>query len=277
MAPQNFVKMNEGSLKDNYQIGKPLGEGGFGEVRYCRSKTTKEARAVKFIHKNRLSEDDKSMIMNEVAVLGQMDHPNIVRLYEFYEEANVYCIVQEICTGGELFDQIIKTGRFKENKARVLIKRLLSVINYCHQKGIVHRDLKPENILLEPDSDFGSMKVIDFGTACQYDKNGHRRLNEMLGTPYYIAPEVLSGRYNEKCDIWSIGVITFMLLSGKAPFFGNDDEAIFQMVREGKFQFSQPSWKMCSKDSRDFITRCLDKDFLKRPTAQQCLDHTWIA
>jgi calcium-dependent protein kinase len=111
-------------------------------------------------------------------------------------------------------------------------------MNYCHGKGIVHRDLKPENILLEPDLDFNKMKIIDFGTAIPFDTNGKRRITELLGTPYYIAPEVLARHYNEKCDIWSIGVITFMLLSGKAPFFGDDDEKIFEAVRIGKFEFS---------------------------------------
>lgn len=121
--------------------------------------------------------------------------------------------------------------------AQVLVKRLVGVMNYCHSQGIVHRDLKPENILLEPDMDFDKMKIIDFGTAVPYNPKAKKSLNEVLGTPFYIAPEVLKGNYNEKCDVWSIGVITFMILSGKAPFFGRDDRAIFDMVRKGKFDF----------------------------------------
>lgn len=125
----------------------------------------------------------------------------------------------------------------------MLIKNLLSCINYCHNKGVIHRDLKPENILLEPDMDFNKMKIIDFGTAAPYDQGGKRGMTEVLGTPFYIAPEVLNARYNEKCDLWSIGVITYMVLSGKAPFFGKTDPEIYARVREGKFEFSAPSWK----------------------------------
>jgi calcium-dependent protein kinase len=184
-----------------------------------------------------------------------MDHPNIVRLYEFYDEPKYYCLVQEVCQGGELFDAIINAGKFKESQARVLINRLLSVINYCHDKGIVHRDLKPENILLEPDMDFEKMKIIDFGTAIPYkehlnDNKSKKSMQEVLGTPFYIAPEVLNASYTEKCDIWSIGVITFMLLSGKAPFFGKDDAAIFAMVRKGSFEFTSSNWKHVSSEAQ---------------------------
>lgn len=216
--------------------------------------------------------------MNEVQVLSEMDHPNIIRLYEYYDEPKYYCLVQEVCSGGELFDAIINAGKFKESSARTLIKRLLSCINYCHGKGIVHRDLKPENILLEPDLDFEKMKIIDFGTAVPYDANGKNKkaMSEVLGTPFYIAPEVLAANYNEKCDIWSIGVITFMLLSGKAPFFGKDDAAIFNMVRKGKFEFTSTNWKMVSSEAKEFITALLTLDPKKRPSAQQCLEHKWI-
>ena len=205
-----------------------------------------------------------------------MDHPNIVRLYEFYDEPNYYCLVQEVCSGGELFDAIIKSGKFRESTARILIKSMLSCINYCHSKGVVHRDLKPENVLLEPDMDFNKMKIIDFGTAVPYDKNGKRGLKEVLGTPFYIAPEVLNANYNEKCDIWSIGVITYMVLSGKAPFFGKTDPDIYASVRKGKFEFSAPTWKQVSQDAKDFICQLLTVDHKKRPSAQQALDHKWI-
>lgn len=246
MQAATYVKQARGKLRENYKIGKKLGEGGFGEVRLCKQITSGEARAVKYLKKDMLSLEDKNLILNEVKILSEMDHPNIVRLYEFYDEPSYYCLVQEVCSGGELFDAIIKNGKFKERTAQVLIKSMLSCINYCHNKGIVHRDLKPENILLEPDMDFNKMKIIDFGTAVPYDQKGKRGLKEVLGTPFYIAPEVLAGNYNEKCDIWSIGVITYMVLSGKAPFFGKTDPDIYASVRRGKFEFSAPSWKLVS-------------------------------
>jgi len=164
-----YVKQGTGKLRDNYKIGKKLGEGGFGEVRLCKHIASGEARAVKYLKKDMLTHEDKELILNEVRILSEMDHPNIVRLYEFYDEPAYYCLVQEVCSGGELFDAIIKSGKFKESTARILIKSMLSCINYCHGKGVVHRDLKPENILLEPDMDFNKMKIIDFGTAIPYD------------------------------------------------------------------------------------------------------------
>ena len=264
---QTFVKQAKGKLRDNYKIGKKLGEGGFGEVRLVKSIITGEARAVKYLKKDMLSVEDKQTIMNEVNTLANMDHPNIVRLYEFYDEPAYYCLVQEVCTGGELFDAIIKSGKFKEATARTLIKTLLSCINYCHGQGIVHRDLKPENILLEPDLDMNNMKIIDFGTAVPYDSKGKRGLKEILGTPFYIAPEVLSANYNEKCDIWSIGVITYMVLSGKAPFYGRTDADIYASVKRGKFEFTALSWKTVSVDAKDFITALLELDPKKRPSA----------
>jgi calcium-dependent protein kinase len=134
-------------------------------------------------------------------------------------------------------------------------------MNYCHDKGIVHRDLKPENILLEPDLDVEKMKIIDFGSSTPFDKDGKRKITEVLGTPYYMAPEIMNENYNEKCDIWSIGVITFMLLSGKAPFYGDSDQAIFDMVKKGEVIFSHRSWKLVSVEAQDFISTLLTHDY----------------
>jgi calcium-dependent protein kinase len=130
--------------------------------------------------------------------------------------------------------------------------------------------------LLEPDLDVTKMKIIDFGAATPFDKDGKIKSFETTGTPYYMAPEVIERQYNEKCDIWSIGVITFMLLSGKAPFFGDDDETVFKMVKKGKFQFSSDSWKLVSKEAQDFITNLLTYDYNKRPSAAHALNDPWI-
>ena len=145
-----------------------------------------------------------------------------------------------ICKGGELFDEILQRGKFSERDGAVLMKQVLSCINYCHQANIVHRDLKPENILLEQNKEFDQIKIIDFGTSLVYDPN--RNLDEKLGTPYYIAPEVLNKNYNEKCDIWSAGVITYITLSGMPPFNGQSDQEIMKKVREGQFSFDDRIW-----------------------------------
>lgn len=216
-----FVGRTEGKLRDFYRIGKVLGEGAFGEVRLCVHRDSGAQRAVKVLRKSHMDEDEKRMLFNEINILKEIDHPNIVKMYEFFEDEKRYYIVTEICKGGELFDEILARGKFNEKDAAVLIKQVLSCINYCHSAKIVHRDLKPENILLEQNKEFDQIKIIDFGTSLVYDPN--KKLDEKLGTPYYIAPEVLGKSYGSKCDIWSIGVIVYILLSGIPPFNGKDD------------------------------------------------------
>ena len=147
-------------------------------------------------------------------------------MYEFFEDEKRYYLVTEICKGGELFDEVCKRGKFSESDAAVLIKQVLSCVNYCHKSNIVHRDLKPENILLEQNKEYDQIKIIDFGTSLVYDPS--KQLDEKLGTPYYIAPEVLNKSYNSKCDIWSVGVITYILLSGQPPFNGENDKDIMK-------------------------------------------------
>jgi calcium-dependent protein kinase len=147
-------------------------------------------------------------------------------------------------------------------------------VNYCHQNRIVHRDLKPENILLEANKDFDQIKIIDFGTSLNYDST--KFLEEKLGTPYYIAPEVLNKHYNEKCDIWSCGVICYILLSGVPPFNGSTDQEIMKKVKLGKFTFDDDHWKGMSQSCKDFISQLLTYDHEKRPCAEDILRHPWI-
>ena len=151
---------------------------------------------------------------------------------------------------------------------------MLSCINYCHGKNIVHRDLKPENILLEQNKEFDQIKIIDFGTSLVYDPN--RNLDEKLGTPYYIAPEVLNKNYNEKCDIWSAGVITYILLSGMPPFNGQSDQEIMKKVREGSFSFDDRIWQTISENAKNFISSLLTYNPEERPSAEVALRHPWL-
>lgn len=147
-------------------------------------------------------------------------------------------------------------------------------MNYCHTENIVHRDLKPENILLEASCDFDSIKIIDFGTALEYQDGSI--LRDMMGTAYYMAPEVINERYNEKCDVWSCGIITYILLSGEPPFFGHTDQETFRKIRRGKFSFAKPVWNNVSEKAKDFITQMLTLDFDDRPSAGDCLNHPWL-
>jgi calcium-dependent protein kinase len=210
------------------------------------------------LRKSNMDEDEKKMLFNEINILKNLDHPNIVKMYESFEDEKRYYIVTEICKGGELFDEIIARGKFTEKDAAVLMKQVLSCVNYCHKNNIVHRDLKPENVLLEANKDFDQIKIIDFGTSLQFDPS--KFLDEKLGTPYYIAPEVLNKKYNEKCDIWSCGVILFIILSGVPPFNGANDQEIMKNVKIGKFSFSDPCWTNVSDKAKDLIKKLLTYD-----------------
>jgi len=251
-----------------------LGSGAFGEVRVCVHRESGAQRAVKVLRKSHMDEEEKKMLFNEINNLKDLDHPNILKMYEFFEDEKRYYIVTDICKGGELFDEIVARGKFTERDASVLIKQVLSCVNYCHTHKIVHRDLKPENILLEQNREFDQIKIIDFGTSLVFDES--KRLDEKLGTPYYIAPEVLAKSYGPKCDIWSVGVIAYIVLSGIPPFNGATDQEIMKKVKLGKFSFADPVWATISDSAKDFITQLLTRDQEKRPSAEQALQHPWI-
>ena len=196
----DFVIEKHGKLRDIYRIGKKLGEGAFGSVRKLTHRTTGETRAVKTIHKKNLhSEEECQTFFNEVSVLRSIDHPNVIKLYEFYQDDKNYYLITEFCSGGELFDRIINSGHFSEALAARYMHQILSVVSYCHERNIVHRDLKPENFLLDTQDEEANLKVIDFGTS-QFFRLGDR-LTQKFGTPYYIAPEVLRKNYDHLCDV----------------------------------------------------------------------------
>jgi calcium-dependent protein kinase len=175
-----------------------------------------------------MGESEKIRLKYEIDILKNLIHPNIVRLYEVYEDKNSIFLVTELCDGRELFDEIIARGRFIEQEAAIVTKQMLQAIAYCHENNVAHRDLKPENILIDYKSK-GSIKVIDFGTSHVFQKEANV-MHQMYGTAYYIAPEVLAGAYTEKCDVWSIGVILYVMLSGKPPFNGRNDREILAKV-----------------------------------------------
>jgi calcium-dependent protein kinase len=176
--------------------------------------------------------------------------------------------------GGELFDEIDKNGAFMEEDTAVLMMNVLSCVNYCHKKGIMHRDLKPENILLTKSKKLEDLKIIDFGLAC-YFKPGERH-SDAVGSAYYKAPELLKESYCEKCDIWSCGVICYILLGGYAPFDGDDDRQIFDAILEGAVEFDDPVWDEISEDAKDFIEECLTYNERHRPSAAEALTHPWL-
>lgn len=270
----DFVSERHGRIRDTYRIGSKVGDGAFGSVRKITHRVTGEVRAVKTIHKKSLrTEEERQTFFNEVAVLRALDHPNILKLYEFYQDDKNYYLITEFCSGGELFDRIINRGYFSEAVAAEYMRQILSVVCYCHDRGVVHRDLKPENFLLDSPSEDANLKVIDFGTARFFNQGEF--MTQKFGTPYYIAPEVLRRSYDEKCDIWSAGVNMYILLCGYPPFGGHSDEQILKRVAAGRFAFPSPEWDNISREAKDLISKMLSPAST-RISAHEALQHPWI-
>ena len=268
----SFVAYKTNNISKDYTLGKTLGSGSFGTVRKAIHKETKQERAIKILKK---SGQDEEKFFLEVNILSKLTHPNIMHIYEFYEDKANYYIVSELCKGGELFDMITEKGAFKESEACPLMHQLMSAITYCHQNRIVHRDLKPENILLEDKNrDNPVIKLIDWGGARYFSK--HKKMTKINGTPYYIAPEVLSETYNEKCDVWSAGVILYILLCGYPPFNGETDKEIMEAVKKGEFDFPEEEWSVITEEGKDLIKKMLTYDPKKRLSAAQTLGHPWF-
>ncbi|XP_074560762.1 calcium-dependent protein kinase 5-like [Curcuma longa] len=263
-------------LEDRYVLQEELGWGQFGVIRACADMITGESVACKSIAKDRLvtTEDIKSIKL-EIEVMARLSgHPNVVDLKAVYEDNDYVHLVMELCAGGELFHHLEKHGYFCEHEAAVLFRLLMEVVMYCHDKGVIHRDLKPENILLATKSLSSPIKLADFGLAT-YIQPGHS-LSGTVGSPFYIAPEVLAGGYNEAADVWSAGVILYILLSGMPPFWGKTKSRIFESVRSAKLQFASDPWQSVSDSAKDLIRRMLCRYPSQRLTAKQVLDHSWI-
>lgn len=269
-----FVIEHGGSLRETYKMGKKLGEGAFSTVRVVQHRQTGESRAAKVINMKRISIEEKESIQREVAILKSLDHPNIIRIHECYEDGDQFYIITELCNGGEVFAKIIETGSFSEAQAAMYVRQILSVVIYLHERNLVHRDLKPENFLLSTTSEDATLKVIDFGTAAYFEQG--KLLTERIGTPYYIAPEILEHNYNEKADLWSTGICMFIMLSGYPPFGGNTDYVILNNVKGGRFHFYSPDWDNISFEAKDLICQLLKMNPAARIEAKDALKHPWL-
>ena len=232
---------------------------------------------MKIIQCKSSSENHTLTINKEINILKDLDHPNILKVYEFYSSEKYIYIINELCTGGELFDKIVDVKYFSESVACNIMRQLLSAVAYCHEKGVIHRDLKPENILIESseekDKEFFHIKVIDFGT-CEILKK--KKLTEQIGTSFYIAPEVLKNGYNEKCDLWSCGVILYILLCGSPPFYGKNEKEIFRKILDGNFSFRHKIWNKISPEAKNLVLKLLQINPIKRLSAQEALEDVWF-
>ncbi|KAK6149032.1 hypothetical protein DH2020_016557 [Rehmannia glutinosa] len=265
----------------HYEIEEEVGRGHFGYT--CSAKGKKGSLkgqdvAVKVIPKSKMttaiSVED---VRREVKILRVLTgHKNLVQFYDAYEdEDNVY-VVMELCKGGELLDRILsRGGKYAEEDAKIIMEQILSVVAYCHLQGVVHRDLKPENFLFTSKDEHSPLKAIDFGLS-DYVKPDER-LNDIVGSAYYVAPEVLHRSYGTEADMWSIGVIAYILLCGSRPFWARTESGIFRAVLKADPSFDEAPWPSLSPDAVDFVKRLLNKDYRKRLTAAQALSHPWLA
>jgi calcium-dependent protein kinase len=275
-----LIQEAEGDPYELYDEVKLLGEGSFGKVFKVMHKISKVTRAMKVINKQKaaIGVEEEEALINEINILKSLDHPNILKVYEYFNTKRKLFLITELCTGGELFDRITNDKKFNEKLASHVMKQLLSAVQFCHANHIIHRDLKPENILIESEEEarkeFFTIKVIDFGTSDKLKKN--KMLEKQIGTPFYIAPEVLNNKYNEKCDLWSCGVIMYILLCGVPPFYGDDENEIYAMVKEGKYTMEGQEWEEISEDAKDLIKNLLKKDINRRYSAEQALNHVWF-
>lgn len=274
-ALKNFACSNPGKIEDFYDVDKRIGEGAFGTVRKAMCKHTKIKRAVKSIQKSATQEMKK--LKEEIEIIRLLDHPNIVRLFESFEDRKTVYLVLELCDGGELFERIVQAGTFTENVAAFCVRQMLLAINYLHQNLIIHRDLKPENwLVVSSDAvEKSTLKLIDFGISKRL-KPGEWASTK-AGTPNYVAPEVFSGRYNEKVDVWSSGVIAYIMLCGSQPFTGKNAPEILKAVKNGKVSMEEKPWRKISSEAKGLVKCLLQKDIRVRPSSAQALAHVWLA
>jgi calcium-dependent protein kinase len=279
IAKSMLVAENKDKISKSYKILEKIGEGSFGKVYKVIYILTNQLRAMKLVKKESVQyQDDEKKFLKEIEVLSKLDHPNIIKVYEYFVDKKNFYVINELATGGELFDQISKIQFFNEHDAAHIMKQVFSAVCYLHANKIVHRDLKPENILLESKDDGDlSLKIIDFGAANFFKgEDGNAKLSLKIGTPYYMAPEVFNKNYTNKCDLWSCGVILYILLVGFPPFDGETDEEIEANVRCGEYTFDTEEWVGVSDDAKNLVRNLLQMDPNKRYTAEQSLKDIWI-
>lgn len=284
-ASDVFIYGRTPDINETYEFLRVLGSGQYGKAHAAKNKTTGQHVAVKTINKSRFRFADRryqfDAMRNEIAITRALNHPNIISLFEVYENETDLHLVMELCQGGELFDRIKAKKQYSELEAQGVLRQIASALVCLHQNKIAHCDLKPDNFLFDGSGDDAKVKIIDFGMARALRRREY--LKHLRGTPYYIAPEVLEGQYSEHCDMWSFGVVMFVMLFGFPPFHGNSDQDIFNAIRAGFTPEVKPGWGAwfpqalnISTSAQDLIARLLTNDPISRLSAEEVLDHPWI-
>jgi len=260
-----------------YTLKGVLGTGAFSTVKEGVHKNAPPgvSYAIKVVDRNKLTEEDAAALIDEVTILKEFDHPHVIKLFDFFEEPNTYYLVMERMSGGELFDRIVAKLYYNEKEARDVCKTLLDAVNYCHENNVAHRDLKPENLLLLSAENDSEVKIADFGFAKRvFVPNS---LTTQCGTPGYVAPEILEGLpYDTAADMWSVGVILYILLGGYPPFIEKNQRDLFRKIRRGEYEFHEEYWGAVSQDAKNLISSLLAVDPKKRLAAEEALSNNWI-
>jgi len=263
-------------VEEFYDIKDEIGRGAFSVVKVGIHRKTGKKFAIKIIEKTNLGAD-LNRLQTEIKILKQVDHPNIIKLKELFETSSTLAIVTELVTGGELFDKIVEQGSYSEKDASILVAKMVSAIDYLHKRGIVHRDLKPENLLLKDENSITEVKIADFGLSKIVGTNFSLMLTA-CGTPSYVAPEVLTATgYDKEVDLWSIGVITYILLCGFPPFYNENISKLFEEIMQADYDFPDEYWAHISDKAKDFVSKLLVSDPSRRLTAAEALQHPWIS
>lgn len=266
---------NHVDIQKYYHFNRVLGHGHFGTVREVHqiADPMKKLYAVKSIPKDKIVKELKLM-KTELELLRVVDHPNIIKFYETFEDERYVHIVMEECTGGDLFDHLIVNGQYTEREAASLLEKIIAAINHLHTLHICHRDIKPENFLFAAPDQSSDIKIIDFGLATKF---GEDQMHTVVGTPYYVAPEVLRGNYDQQCDVWSLGVLLYVILAGYPPFYGESQHEIFRKITHGVYDYEREEWNDVSKEARGLIDSMLVVNPQSRITLSQVLKHSWFA
>ena len=269
-----IVSDTKQNTEEIYIKEKKMGEGSFGEVWLVRHKISGKEFAMKIIEKSPYS--NINHINNEIEILKQLDHPNILKILEFHLTDDKFYIITDYCPEGELFHEIDKKSTFSEKETSFVIYQILQAVRYCHKMRVIHRDIKPENIMIMGRESNGLLhvKLIDFGTAKIFSVGNKQKA--LVGSSYYIAPEVLRGKYDEECDLWSIGVIMYIMLTGCPPFNGRDDDSILKSISKGKYDTNLDTYQALTPNAKDLITKLLKYNPSDRITAKDALTHPWF-
>jgi len=270
----DFVQIKKGSIREEYTLGDKLEDDKFASIFRCKQKSTGLRFIAKMYNIKSVQPNVVKSFLKEARMLQQADHPNIIKVIDIFQDEQNAAIVTEFCKGGELLDRIQENGSLSENQVASYVKQLASALTYLHSRKIIHRDLRPDVCAFLNKDEDSCLKIVDFGSCKHFEKN--LRELERVGTPFYMAPEVVIGNYNNKCDVWSLGVIMYVLLSGSPPFTGKSESEIMHSVLSTELVFEGKVWRKVSGEAKSLLQRILVKNPEERISARDIVKDQWV-